>query len=170
MCNKRTTSVGFFLILILLLMGCIRNLDPVTDPPDNDDPVVVDSMNTILIYPDQNDIPLHEDPAGINDVALEGDSLMLVAESGGGCEVHDYALFGCHCFMESFPVQTNVFLSHDDHDDPCDAIVIDTLRFDLTPLKDVFLTYYPTDETVILRIREPGSEQPMDTMLVYGVQ
>ena len=107
---------------------------------------------------------------GISFTMAKGDTLMLVASSGGGCQEHDYLLYGCHCFMESYPVQTNVFLSHDDHDDPCDAIIIDSLRFDLTPLKDVFLSYYPTEETVILRIFEPDSRQPIDTMLVYGVQ
>lgn len=167
--KRRTASVGFFLVLILVSITCIRQLDPTSDPPDQETPFT-DSPDVIQIIPDENQIPLHEDPALMVDVALQRDTLTLVAESGGGCETHDYALFGSHCFMESFPVQTNVFLSHDDHDDPCDAIMIDTLRFDLSPLKSVFLSYYPSDEAVILRIYEPGAEQPVDTMLVYGVQ
>ena len=167
--KEQTSSVGFFLVFFLLIIGCIRERDQTTGPVRDAD-IPIDVSTTIQIFPDQNDIPLHSDPAGIMDVELESDTLMLVAQAGGGCAEHDYLLFGCHCFMESFPVQTNVFLSHDDHDDPCDAIVIDTLRFDLTPLKEVFLSYYPTDETVILRIHEPGIELPIDTMLVYGVQ
>jgi hypothetical protein len=167
MCMQRYASGGFFLVLVLSI-ACIRQFDPTSDRQDNDDPVVNPS-NMIQIYPDQNDIPLYEDPAWIQDAEIQGDSLMLVVEASGGCAEHDYELFGCHCFMESFPVQTNVYLSHDAHNDPCEALIIDTLRFDLAPLKDVFLTYYPTDETVILRIIPPGSDVPIDTMLVYGM-
>lgn len=166
--THRNALVGFFLALILLSISCIRQRELVTKPVQ-DSIVDIDATTAILMYEDPSDMPLHDDPAEIINIELQGDSLMLVTESGGGCEVHDYMLFGCHCFMESFPVQTNVFLSHDDHDDPCDAIVIDTLRFDLTPLKEAFLSYYPSDETLILRIFEPGAGQPVDTTLVYGM-
>jgi len=117
-------------------------------------PIVVDWTSS----PD--DWPL--DPLGLREHALDGGALSLEVEHGGGCTTHDYALVAWGGWMESFPVQVDVLLTHDDHDDPCDALVRRTLRFDLTPLRDEYFRSYPTSgpapSTVVLRLTVPDGE------------
>lgn len=45
-------------------------------------------------------------------------------------------------FMESYPVQANLYLRHDAHDDPCRAIVRDSVVFDLTPIVELYRQMY----------------------------
>ncbi len=73
---------------------------------------------------------------------LEMDSLFLDVTYSGGCETHVFRLIVSSVFAESFPVQTWAVLAHDGRDDPCDAIVGETLAFDLTPIRDAYRAAY----------------------------
>lgn len=44
--------------------------------------------------------------------------------------------------MESYPVQVNVLLSHEDNDDPCDAWITEEMAFNLSPLKKAWQEQY----------------------------
>jgi hypothetical protein len=44
--------------------------------------------------------------------------------------------------MESYPVQVNVVLSHEDNDDPCDAWITEEMVFNLLPLKKAWQEQY----------------------------
>ena len=44
--------------------------------------------------------------------------------------------------MESSPVQINALVTHDDGDDPCDALVTEERAFDLTPLAEAYEAAY----------------------------
>lgn len=83
------------------------------------------------------------DPLALHSVSLDGSVLSLEVEYGGGCDRHDHDLVAWGGWMESFPVQVNLLLTHDDHDDPCDGLIRRTLRFDLTRLRDAYLGAYP---------------------------
>ncbi len=87
---------------------------------------------------------------------------MRVAYSGG-CQTHHFSLHAPRCFLESYPIQSDIFLAHDDADDPCDALVEQELLFDLTPLKQEYLkTYRGSDGPIILRIYPPGTRDPVE--------
>lgn len=90
-----------------------------------------------------------------NIVELSLDILTLNIGYSGGCEDHDFALVGPTTFMESNPVQTIIVLSHDDHNDPCDAWLTEELSFDLTPLKELWQQYYQQESgTIIIWLEE----------------
>jgi hypothetical protein len=81
------------------------------------------------------------DPFVFNSVKLRMNILLLNVSYGGGCEEHEFALIGTS-FMESNPVQVNVLLSHEDHDDPCDMWITQSMVFNLLPLKKAWQQQY----------------------------
>jgi len=86
---------------------------------------------------------LKNDGFNLRDASIDGSALHAIVVSGGGCREHGYSLTMTPAtFMESYPVQANIYLRHDDHDDPCDAIVTDSVVFDLTPILQLYRQMY----------------------------
>lgn len=52
--------------------------------------------------------------------------------------------------MESYPVQTTIVLSHEDNDDNCESFITETLVFDLTPLKELYIDLYSESSGTII--------------------
>ena len=79
---------------------------------------------------------------------------------GGGCEAHPMDLVFWGDWLESNPVQIEAFISHESNDDPCDAYLTETRRFDLLPLRDAYRQSHGAGAgpiTVILRLADPQS-------------
>lgn len=74
------------------------------------------------------------DAAQILAARVDGDTLRLEVQYGGGCAQHVFRLVAGTGFMESNPVQTRVYLGHDANGDMCRALVRPTLAFSLAPL------------------------------------
>jgi hypothetical protein len=97
-----------------------------------------------------------QDPFTLLDTELSGDTLNLHVAYGGGCLDHEFALVISSSFMESDPVQTFALLSHDDDDDPCDAVVLTWLMADLTPLKQEWQASYQAQSgTIVMHLDVP---------------
>jgi len=85
------------------------------------------------------------------EVRIEGRTLLVDVSYSGGCAEHDFQLFMSPAtFAESNPVQASLWLQHEDNDDACDAIVSETLRFDLTPVLDLHREFYGRDDVIFL--------------------
>ena len=98
------------------------------------------------------------DPITILDASLAGDTLTLSVEHGGGCVAHGYNSCWDGSFAESDPVQTWLSLSHEDNDDPCEAIVTRELVFDLTPMRDAWIdAYMQPSGTITVHVGDWGS-------------
>ena len=82
--------------------------------------------------------------------SIEKDLLCLEISYSGGCVSHDFSLIGSGSFSESYPVQTSMLLHHEDNDDNCDSIITDTLVFDLTPLKELYIESYSESSGTII--------------------
>lgn len=96
---------------------------------------------------------LKNDSFSITRATIENASLYIVVASGGGCREHEYALMMTPAtFMESFPVQANIYLRHDAKDDPCDAIVTDSVVFDLRPIVTLYQQMYGPSGQVNLNL------------------
>jgi hypothetical protein len=74
----------------------------------------------------------NNDPYMIEHVFVWEDSLEIRVRYGGGCKKHKFQLLWDGTERESFPVQIPLFLVHDNNDDPCKAIVSESLQFDLS--------------------------------------
>ena len=56
--------------------------------------------------------------------------------------------------MESYPVQVNVLLSHEDNDDPCDMWITEELVYNLIPLKNAWQkSYNEKSGTIVMNIQ-----------------
>jgi hypothetical protein len=75
-------------------------------------------------------------------VTLDGDLLTIEVSFWGGQNQHDFVLIGAGEFMESFPIQTALVLSHDSNGDLGEALIIKELIFDLKPLNEAFFSVY----------------------------
>jgi hypothetical protein len=84
----------------------------------------------------------HADQLVIDSARIVADTLIVHATHGGGCARHGYAAVAWNGWLESFPVQVGVVLAHDANNDPCDALLQPTLRFDLTPLREAYDVAY----------------------------
>ena len=91
-----------------------------------------------------------------------GNVLQLEVSHSGGCGEHDFALFMSPAtFAESNPVQASLWLQHQDRDDPCDGIVVQTLTFDLRPVAGLHQQVYGRKDPIQLNVYgffqgEPG--------------
>jgi hypothetical protein len=99
------------------------------------------------------------DPLEIVAARVEGDRLLLALRYSGGCRTHGLELVASSLFMESFPVQADLLLAHDDHDDPCDGIVGREVAFDLAPLREAYDEAYPGDSGPMLLVLRGWEER-----------
>jgi len=118
-------------------------------------PVIIDWPSRPEAWP--------QDPLVLHQFSLEGDVLELDVEYGGGCTSHDHDLVAWGGWIESSPVQVNVLLTHDNADDPCDALIRRSLRYDLTRLREDYMASYPgggpAATTIVLLLTVPDGAE-----------
>ena len=126
----------------IILIG-VYSLDLMNDStPPTHSPILLDESEF-------NNAP--KDEFTFVNVTLEEDLLHLEVSYSGGCATHEFSLIGTGVFMESYPVQTSIMLSHEDNYDNCESIITETLVFDLTPLKELYAeSYLESSGTIII--------------------
>lgn len=125
--------------------------------------------DTAVVITNRSPDDLRHDAFAVERADVRGAALHLIVTSGGGCREHDYELFMTPAvFMESYPVQANLYLWHDAHNDPCDAIVRDSLMFDLAPIGRLYAQMYGPDGQVNLNLHD--FEQAGTMRLAYRVR
>ncbi len=114
-------------------------------------PIIVDFESRPADWP--------RDALALRSHSLDGPILTLEVEYTGGCQAHEVDLVAWGGWLESFPVQVNLQLSHESHDDPCEALIMRELRFDLQPLRQSYEAVYGSGEpgatTIVLRLAAP---------------
>jgi len=156
---------------ILLIVGVLAAVacdEPTRITNPGGDPSVVDA-EPIVIDPDRcPPFGLDSEPAAIEKIEISGDLLTITIEYSGGCDYHTFSLNTGRCFLESYPVQSDIFLVHDDPGDPCDAVVEEDRVFDLTPLKEAYWdSYGGRGDPVLLRVYPPDSWDNYEPMPRY---
>lgn len=73
----------------------------------------------------------------LESATVSGRILRLRVAYSGGCRTHTFAAAAPPAFLSSYPAQLALFIRHDGGDDPCLAIVNETLTFDVTPAIDL---------------------------------
>jgi hypothetical protein len=130
-----------FSLLLAFAVGCADPTAPANVP--NGTWSASDTWTgQVIITENPGDPRWPSDPVTINTAEVKGDSLWMTVSFGGGCRGHTFLLLGGGPWLESYPVQTGVRLSHESNDDPCDAMLSRTLKFDLVPLKVAFGNAY----------------------------
>ena len=150
-------------VVLLCIVSCDQS-NRVLLPNPGSHPDVADR---IILLDDPFDTRFPEDPVKIEGASIQGDLLAIKVVYGGGCKTHQFALYGSTGFMESYPVQARLFLSHDSNGDMCEAIIRHDIVFDLSPLKRLYQKGYHGSGPIMLRITEPGTDAPLEPLPLY---
>ena len=122
----------------------------------------IDKVVFIWTPPDQ----LQRDPVTIGAAEINGDILTLTVTFSGGCGKHRFKLFMQPAFMESYPVQANLYLQHTDFDDPCDAILSKDVSFDIRGIAELHRDMYGGNDEIILNVFGYFIDVPGDKITV----
>lgn len=145
-------------VTVVLIAG-IACSDPTEPYPPNGHWSATDTwVGQIVITPNADSLHWPYDAVAIQGFVIKGDSLELAVNFGGGCRDHAFVLLADAVWMESYPVQVGVYLSHNANDDACDALLSRVLRFDLTPLKARYASSYQASSGIIrLNLRQASA-------------
>ncbi len=160
------SALTYLPVIILLgiflpFVGCDR-FDPSVLSTKNDT-----THTEIIMVDDLSSAGLATDNAQIKSAVIASDVLTVVAQYGGGCKQPDFKLFGSNRFLESFPPQADIVLSHNANGDLCKALITDSLRFSLTRLREAYQSSYGSKGTLLLRLHEPGKPEPLSPLIRY---
>lgn len=103
---------------------------------------------------------LQRDPIAVSGVSIENDELTIEASYGGGCLEHGFKLYMQPAFAESNPVQANLYLSHNGNGDVCEALISESLTFDVRKIAELYYEQYGGYGDIILNIFDYFTEQP----------
>jgi len=92
------------------------------------------------------------DVTGILEARVIDDRLILDVSFGGGCAEHDFVALAPPDFSDGVPVELPVFLRHDAHGDPCEALLQRQLEFDLSSVRQLWLATFGVPGELGLRI------------------
>ena len=104
----------------------------------------------------------------LNVAAITDDTLTVTVSYGGGCADHDFTLVTSGAFMESDPVQIEVFMAHDANGDRCKAYLTEAYAFDLVPIKTLYQEAYREDTGTIVLLLRDVSENVSDLIYAFG--
>jgi hypothetical protein len=98
-------------------------------------PTLTDDTELVLqIIPGLDPDDLADDQATITAAHVDGRTLFLSLQFGGGCAPHSFALVTGGEIGESNPPFTIFRLAHDGNRDPCDALLTRNVEVDLSPI------------------------------------
>jgi hypothetical protein len=104
----------------------------------------------------------------VDSAVIESHHLRVFSTHGGGCETHEFAAVASGGWMESSPVQINVYIAHESRDDPCRALLSPQLRFDLSPLRRAYQNAYGTQPgELVIRLTEAAPMGHAPILVTY---
>jgi hypothetical protein len=117
-----------FFSLAIVLFGCAssKKLSDMT----NDNPIYSKAPKQAFLG-DNSQVTTQ---TTINDVKLNGNTLMMSISYTGGCAKHTFDLIGSEMISKSLPPIRSVSLIHNANDEACKREMFDTLYFDITNL------------------------------------
>jgi len=157
--NNIAKLIMYFFLLFIL--GCQQFNNQLNNEPDGLTSVSVD--DTIQdVPPYEGDVFIGEagdrfgtDEFALNSASIDGDTLKVNLSYSGGCETHQFTLVASNSFLESFPVQLPIYISHNANGDTCEAYPTEDYQFDLTQIKTLYQEAYRQEAgTIILRLKD----------------
>jgi hypothetical protein len=90
----------------------------------------------------------------LNDLKLDGDSIILNVSFSGGCREHEFNLIAKNYFGDSEAPKAELLLSHNSNFDPCEAYLTEEHSINLLPLKHEFYKKYGNENGSIRLVLE----------------
>ena len=96
---------------------------------------------------------LQLDPFGLEGIAIVEDTITLNVTYSGGCKEHCFSLYMSPAsFLESSPVQANLYLRHNSNGDACEAFINKTVSFNLRPVAELYQSLYGSYDEIIINV------------------
>ena len=106
-----------------------------------------------VIITDQSPDVIQLDPFDLEGVEIVGDTVTLSISYGGGCEEHCFSLYmSPAAFLESYPVQANLYLRHDSNGDACEALINEDISFNLLPVAVLYKKLYGQFDEIVINV------------------
>ena len=122
------------------------------------------------MFDDIQQIEIKQDHLNIKSVTINRNQIHLVVEYGGGCETHEFKLYGFSGLARGiFPTEAKLYLSHNANGDLCKVLIREELVFDLTPLGILAVQQGYHGNTVILKVHAPGETTPCAPEPAYQI-
>ena len=99
------------------------------------------------------------DPFEISRSKISRDTLHLTFSYSGGCEDHEFVIFCSGKFTADAPFSTDILISHDAHNDTCEAMISEEVIIDIAPIKNVFRRQHPKEEARSINLAFPGKNR-----------
>ncbi|MEK7263919.1 MAG: hypothetical protein AAB071_05355 [Bacteroidota bacterium] len=97
------------------------------------------SIRKIIMFNVNDSIQLFPDEISIDSIKIVENQLSLFVNYGG-CSKENITLYCSKYFLESYPVQADLYLSNEIHISPdCEMLIIEKLTYDLRALKETYL-------------------------------
>lgn len=125
-----------------------------------------DTTNYVIITEQPPD-SIQLDSFDLNSVLVDADTMTLNISYSGGCKDHEFNLFmSPAAFLESNPVQANLYLRHNSHGDACEAYLTEEATFNLRPIAELYQHFYGQKDEIILNVFDYFEEAPGDHIRV----
>ena len=113
---------------------------------------VLEHQTVVTMHGKIHTVGMVDEPYDPSAFFVNGDTLFLEVSFSGGCADHVFTPCWDGAFMESFPVQVDIDMVHDGHNDPCDAWLTEPLALDLGLIRLGYLTSYGTTGDVLVNL------------------
>ncbi len=98
------------------------------------------------------------DSFGLAGIAIVEDTITLNVTYSGGCKEHGFSLhMSPASFLESSPVQANLYLRHNGNGDACEAFIHKTVSFNLRPIAELYKSLYGNYDEIAINVFEHKS-------------
>lgn len=150
----------WLIIVILVLTGCSKPVEPWYNDLENGEINLVDSVNNLN---------LNSDPYNLNSVWVTTDSLFFSISYSGGCREHIFRLIARYDFVTSADSQiADLYLVHESNNDMCEAWITEKLGFSLQNIRSLYTNQSESDHGVIkLHIFYPDQFDQSE-LLIYS--
>jgi hypothetical protein len=107
------------------------------------------------------------DPFGLEGIAIVEDTISLNVTYSGGCKEHCFSLYMSPAsFLESSPVQANLYLRHNSNGDACEAFINKAVSFNLRPIAELYKSLYGSYDEIIINVFEYKSAHKVSASYV----
>ena len=124
-------------------------------PEDCDNTAEVKEIPKVLISNEGFQL----DEYTLNNMEIKRNILKFDISYSGECKEHFFNAVWDGNFIESLPVQVNIFLSHDSNEDTCEALITKTLEFDLIPIREAYQHTYQTLDKIVINFYDSNNDK-----------
>ncbi len=129
------------IFMSFLLVQCKNQQSTTSNGNGNETPTETMSTPEKLAVDENFSAPAENGSFKVESLSIDGDIVTMVISYSGGCEEHEFELVTNKLYLKSMPPKLNLFLKHNNNGDACRKLVIDTLRYDVSPAR------YPSPNT-----------------------